>query len=59
VNGWTFSPDEKAAVEAWVRTTGGGIVSLTGFTSMDPEPQMTSQLVEFAGFSLRQSPTTP
>jgi hypothetical protein len=57
VNGWTFSADEKAAVEAWVRTTGGGIITLTGFTSMDPEPQMTSQLIEFAGFHYG-TPTT-
>jgi hypothetical protein len=57
VNGWTFSAAEKAAVEAWVRGTGGGIVSLTGFTSMDPEPEMTSQLIEFSGFHY-QAPTT-
>lgn len=48
VNSWTFSADEKAAVQAWV-ATGGGIVTLTGFTSMPPEPAATSQLVDFAG----------
>lgn len=48
VNGWTFSADEKTAVEAWVRA-GGGIVTLTGFNSMAAEPAATSQLVDFAG----------
>jgi hypothetical protein len=49
VNGWTFSTAEKAAVEQWVRETGGGIISLTGFVSTDSEPAATSQLIEFAG----------
>lgn len=49
VNGWSFSGDEKAAVETWVRETGGGIVALTGFMSTDAEPAASSQLIEFAG----------
>ena len=49
VNGWTFSADEKAAVEKWVRELGGGIVTLTGFVSTATEPADTSQLVDFAG----------
>ena len=49
VNGWTFSADEKAAVEKWVRESGGGIVTLTGFTSSATESAATSQLVSFAG----------
>jgi hypothetical protein len=49
VNTWTFSADEKAAVEKWVREMGGGIVTLTGFNSMGPEVPATSQLVAFAG----------
>jgi len=48
VNTWKFSADEKAAVEAWVKT-GGGIVTLTGFTSNATETADTSQLVDFAG----------
>src|SRR5690606_8734865 len=51
VNTWTFSADEKAAVERWVRETGGGIVALTGFMSTDGEPAATSQLIEFAGIN--------
>lgn len=50
VNGWTFSAADKTAVENWVRTTGGGIISLTGFVSIDAtEPAATSQLIEFSG----------
>lgn len=49
VNAWTFSGDEKAAVEQWVRETGGGIVALSGFVSTETEPAATSQLIEFAG----------
>jgi hypothetical protein len=49
VNGWSFDAEEKAAVEQWVRETGGGIISLTGFVSTDAEPAATSQLIEFSG----------
>ncbi len=49
VNGWTFTADEKAAVEKWVRVLAGGIVTLTGFTSVATEAAATSQLVDFAG----------
>lgn len=48
VNTWKFSPDEKAAVQAWV-AQGGGIVTLTGFASNATETADTSQLVDFAG----------
>lgn len=49
VNGWAFSADEKAAVADWVKVQGGGIVTLTGFTSTATEAADTSQLVDFAG----------
>ncbi|HEX6274043.1 MAG TPA: hypothetical protein VFZ53_13435 [Polyangiaceae bacterium] len=51
VNGWTFSGAEKDAVHEWMLTTGGGMVTLTGFNSMPTEPAATSQLLERAGFS--------
>src|SRR6478609_3895603 len=51
VNTWTFSAAEQAAVADWVKTTGGGIISLTGFTSDASEPAATSQLIKFAGIS--------
>jgi len=49
VNGWSFSEAEKAAVASWVTTSGGGIITLTGFVSTATEPADTSQLVSFAG----------
>ena len=49
VNGWAFGADEKVAVEKWVRESGGGIVTLTGFNSEPAEVAATSQLVAFAG----------
>jgi hypothetical protein len=57
VNAWTFGASEKAAVERWVHDSGGGIVSLTGFTSTDAEPAASSQLIEFSGLAY-QSPKT-
>jgi hypothetical protein len=51
VNTWSFSDAEKAAVKTWSETTGGGIVSLTGFLSTPSEPAATSQLISFAGLA--------
>jgi hypothetical protein len=59
VNTWTFSADEQAAVADWVKTTGGGIVSLTGFTSVASEPAATSQLIKFAGITYGNTTTAP
>jgi len=50
VNSWTFSADEKAAVQTWVEA-GGGIITLTGFTSTATESAATSQLIAWAGLS--------
>jgi len=49
VNSWTFSADEKAAVEKWVSETGGGIITLTGFASTPAERDASSQLISFSG----------
>lgn len=49
VNGWSFDDAEKAAVAQWASTSGGGIITLTGFVSTAAEPPATSQLVSFAG----------
>ena len=51
VNGWTISADEKAAVAKWVSEQGGGIITLTGFTSTATEAAATSQLISFAGIN--------
>jgi hypothetical protein len=59
VNTWSFGADEKAAVAKWVRESGGGIITLTGFVSTAAERAATSQLIEFAGFSYREPETGP
>lgn len=59
VNGWSFSSAEKSAVEKWVRESGGGIITLTGFMSSDTEPAASGQLIEFAGFKYTPPPTAP
>jgi hypothetical protein len=59
VNGWTFSADEKAAVETWVKEQIGGIITLTGFVSTAGEEVATSQLVDFAGMGYEATPTAP
>jgi len=58
VNTWTFTADEKSAVEKWVREQAGGIVTLTGFTSVATEAAATSQLVDFAGMGYTGSAMT-
>jgi hypothetical protein len=60
VNTWTFSADEKAAVQTWVNTTGGGIITLTGFISTPAERDATSQIISFSGINYgTASDTTP
>jgi hypothetical protein len=59
VNGWTFSADEKAAVESWVKEQVGGIITLTGFVSTAGEETATSQLVDFAGMGYEATTTAP
>lgn len=51
VNTWTFSESEKAAVATWVQEVGGGLLTLTGFSSEQSEPAATSQLLGFSGIS--------
>lgn len=58
INSWTFTPEEKAAIETWVRTTGGGIVSLTGFVSNGTEPAATSQLIDWSGVKYNATRTS-
>jgi hypothetical protein len=57
VNAWTFSAGEKAAVERWVRSSGGGVMAVTGFTSTDAEPAASNQLIDFSGLHF-QPPKT-
>jgi len=50
LNGWTFTADEKAAFEAWVRA-GGGVMSLAGYSDQPSEVTPTNDLLAFSGLS--------
>jgi hypothetical protein len=47
---WSFSADELAAFEAWVRA-GGGVIALTGYGGQSAEVNPTNQLIAFSGMS--------
>ncbi|HEY4103891.1 MAG TPA: hypothetical protein VGM44_08370 [Polyangiaceae bacterium] len=48
---WSLSDAEKAAIQSWVTTTGGGIITITGFVSTPPERDASSQFTSFAGIN--------
>jgi hypothetical protein len=58
VNTWTFSGDEKSAIQKWVTETGGGIITLTGFSSMPPERDSSSQAISFSGLNYGTASST-
>lgn len=45
-----FTPDEKAAFEAWVRA-GGGVISLNGYSANNNEMSNVNDLLGFSGLS--------
>jgi len=47
---WSFSSEELAALESWVRA-GGGVISLTGYGGQSAEVNPTNQLLAFSGMS--------
>lgn len=47
---WSFTPDEIAAFERWVRA-GGGVVTLSGYGANAQEVTPTNQLLAFTGMS--------
>lgn len=49
VNTWVLSAADKAAIQKWVTTTGGGIITLTGFASTPAERDASSQVISFSG----------
>jgi len=48
---WTFSADEVAAFQDWIQNKGGGVITLTGYSSDTAETKPTNQLTAFAGVS--------
>lgn len=51
LNGWTFTPEEKAAFEGWVRERGGGVIALQGYSADGNEALPTNELVAFSGLA--------
>lgn len=47
---WTFSAEEKANLEAWLRG-GGGLITLTGYGAQATEVNPTNELLAFTGMS--------
>ncbi|HYQ00390.1 MAG TPA: hypothetical protein VER96_17055 [Polyangiaceae bacterium] len=57
INAWApFNDAEKMAVQKWVEA-GGGMITLTGFSSMAPEFTVSSQLISFSGLSYSSTQT--
>lgn len=52
VSAWgAFTPEEKAVVQDWVRTKGGGIISLNGYSANGSEMANVNDLLSFTGMS--------
>jgi hypothetical protein len=51
LSGWpAFTPDEMTAFDSWVRT-GGGVISLNGYSADDNEMKNVNMLLAFTGMS--------
>jgi len=59
VSAWAaFTADEKAVVQDWVRTKGGGIISLNGYSANGSEMANVNDLLSFTGISYVPSTDT-
>ena len=48
---WTFDSSEVAAVQDWVESKGGGLITLTGYSGDGREVNAPNQLIAFSGIS--------
>lgn len=55
---WTFTAEEKANFEAWLRA-GGGLITLTGYGAQATEVNPTNELVAFTGLSYKTDDILP
>jgi hypothetical protein len=55
---WTFTAEEKANLEAWLRA-GGGLITLTGYGAQATEVNPTNELVAFTGLSYKTDDILP
>jgi hypothetical protein len=55
---WTFSTAEVAAFQDWIENKGGGVITLTGYSSDGGETTPTNQLTAFSGVSYNTDTVT-
>jgi uncharacterized membrane protein len=48
---WTYDASELAAVQDWVQTKGGGLITLSGASGQSNEANPNNQLIAFTGIS--------
>lgn len=56
---WTFNALEIAAFQDWIENKGGGVISLSGYSSDDREIDAKNALVAFSGISYQQPNISP
>jgi hypothetical protein len=56
---WTFSAAEKAAFEDWIENQGGGVISLSGYSSDNNEINAKNDLLAFSGIKYQQQNISP
>ncbi len=56
---WTFSASEIAAFQDWIENKGGGVISLSGYSSDSGEIDAKNALLAFSGIAYRQENISP
>lgn len=56
---WTFSDSEIAAFQDWIENKGGGVISLSGYSSDNSEINAKNALLAFTGISYLQNNFSP
>ena len=56
---WTFSASEMAAFQDWIENKGGGVISLSGYSSDNNEINAKNGLVAFSGIAYHQENISP
>ena len=56
---WTFSPSEMTAFQDWIENQGGGVISLSGYSSDSNEINAKNALLAFSGIAYQQQNISP
>ncbi len=56
---WTFDSNEVAAFQDWITNDGGGVITLSGFSSDSGEITAKNALLAFSGISYKDDGPTP